>query len=67
MDQLSKSFPRRPEVHDHLQPDEFIQQSVNAVMETIVEAVILVVLVVILFLQTWRAADHSHWSPFRSR
>jgi hydrophobe/amphiphile efflux-1 (HAE1) family protein len=37
-------------------PTEFIQQSVNAVVETIGEAVILVVLVVILFLQTWRAA-----------
>src|SRR5262249_50352553 len=37
-------------------PTVFIQESVNAVMETIGEAVILVVLVVILFLQTWRAA-----------
>src|SRR5580704_2568044 len=37
-------------------PTEFIQQSVDAVIETIGEAVILVVLVVILFLQTWRAA-----------
>ena len=37
-------------------PTEFIQQSVDAVIETIGEAVLLVVLVVILFLQTWRAA-----------
>ena len=37
-------------------PTEFIQQSIDAVTETIVEAIILVVLVVILFLQTWRAA-----------
>ena len=37
-------------------PTEFIQQSVDAVIETIGEAIILVVLVVILFLQTWRAA-----------
>ncbi len=37
-------------------PTQFIRQSVNAVIETIVEAAILVVLVVILFLQTWRAA-----------
>jgi hydrophobe/amphiphile efflux-1 (HAE1) family protein len=37
-------------------PTDFIQESVNAVMETIGEAIILVVLVVILFLQTWRAA-----------
>src|SRR6202041_425035 len=37
-------------------PTQFIQQSVDAVIETIGEATILVVLVVILFLQTWRAA-----------
>jgi hydrophobe/amphiphile efflux-1 (HAE1) family protein len=37
-------------------PTEFIQQSIDAVIETIGEAMILVVLVVILFLQTWRAA-----------
>jgi hydrophobe/amphiphile efflux-1 (HAE1) family protein len=37
-------------------PTEFIQQSVDAVTETILEAIGLVVLVVILFLQTWRAA-----------
>src|SRR5579883_641571 len=37
-------------------PTEFIQQSVDAVIETIGEAILLVVLVVILFLQTWRAA-----------
>jgi len=37
-------------------PTDFIQQSVNAVVETIFEAIVLVVLVVILFLQTWRAA-----------
>ena len=37
-------------------PTQFIQQSVDAVESTIGEAIILVVLVVILFLQTWRAA-----------
>ena len=37
-------------------PTDFIQQSVDAVVQTILEAVVLVVLVVILFLQTWRAA-----------
>ena len=37
-------------------PTDFIQQSVDAVVQTILEAIVLVVLVVILFLQTWRAA-----------
>jgi multidrug efflux pump len=56
MDRLSKSFPAGIEHAIVYNPTEFIQESVNAVMETIGEAVILVVLVVILFLQTWRAA-----------
>ena len=35
---------------------EFIQQSVDEVIKTLFEAVVLVVIVIILFLQTWRAA-----------
>ncbi len=37
-------------------PTEFVQESVTAVEHTLVEAIILVVLVVLVFLQTWRAA-----------
>jgi len=37
-------------------PTQFIQQSVDAVQRTILEAILLVVLVIVLFLQTWRAA-----------
>jgi HAE1 family hydrophobic/amphiphilic exporter-1 len=37
-------------------PTEYIQQSIDEVMKTMIEAVVLVVLVVILFLQTWRAS-----------
>jgi hydrophobe/amphiphile efflux-1 (HAE1) family protein len=56
MDDLAKDFPAGLKYTVVYNPTEFIQQSVNAVVETIGEAVILVVLVVILFLQTWRAA-----------
>ena len=56
MDQLSKRFPAGVEHAIVYNPTQFIQESVNAVIETIGEAIILVVLVVILFLQTWRAA-----------
>src|SRR4026209_1922972 len=56
MDQLATRFPSGIERAIVYNPTEFIQESVNAVIETIGEAVILVVLVVILFLQTWRAA-----------
>ena len=56
MDVLSKRFPAGVK-HDIIyNPTQFIRQSVNAVNETIFEATLLVVLVVILFLQTWRAA-----------
>jgi multidrug efflux pump subunit AcrB len=37
-------------------PTQFIRQSVDEVQKTIAEAILLVVLVVILFLQSWRAA-----------
>ena len=53
---LSTRFPQGVKHDIVYNPTEFIQQSVDAVITTIGEAVILVVLVVILFLQTWRAA-----------
>src|SRR4029434_7784131 len=56
MDELAKRFPPGLKYDIIYNPTEFIQQSVDAVEETIGEAIILVVLVVILFLQTWRAA-----------
>src|SRR5712664_363611 len=56
MDELSKKFPAGLEYTIIYNPTEFIQQSIDAVIETIAEAIVLVVLVVILFLQTWRAA-----------
>ncbi|NJL50812.1 MAG: efflux RND transporter permease subunit, partial [Blastochloris sp.] len=56
MEELSKSFPPGVKYAVLYNPTQFIQQSVNAVIETMLEAVALVVLVVILFLQTWRAA-----------
>src|SRR5260370_24795792 len=56
MDELSKRFPPGIKHAIGYNRPEFIQTSVNAVEETIGEAIILVVLVVIVFLQTWRAA-----------
>jgi hydrophobe/amphiphile efflux-1 (HAE1) family protein len=56
MDKLAKDFPDGLKYTIIYNPTEFIQQSIDAVLTTIVEAIILVVLVVILFLQTWRAA-----------
>ena len=56
MAQLSQRFPPGIKYTIVYDPTQFIQQSVDAVQETILEAIALVVLVVILFLQTWRAA-----------
>jgi hydrophobe/amphiphile efflux-1 (HAE1) family protein len=56
MAELAKRFPPGIKYAIVYNPTEFIQQSVDAVIETIGEAIVLVVLVVIVFLQTWRAA-----------
>src|SRR5579871_4611803 len=56
MDKLSQRFPPGIKHAIVYNPTTFIQQSVDAVEETIGEAILLVVLVIILFLQTWRAA-----------
>jgi hydrophobe/amphiphile efflux-1 (HAE1) family protein len=56
MTELSKRFPPGVKYAIVYNPTQFIQQSVDAVVETIGEAIVLVILVVILFLQTWRAA-----------
>ncbi|THD61282.1 efflux RND transporter permease subunit [Phenylobacterium sp.] len=56
MDDLAKDFPQG--VHYHIVYDTtgFVHESINAVVHTLFEALILVVLVVILFLQKWRAS-----------
>jgi hydrophobe/amphiphile efflux-1 (HAE1) family protein len=56
MGQLAQRFPAGVKYAIVYNPTQFIQQSVDAVINTIGEAIVLVVLVVILFLQTWRAA-----------
>ena len=56
MAKLSKRFPPGLKYDIVYNPTQFIRQSVDAVIDTIFEAIVLVVLVVILFLQTWRAA-----------
>ena len=56
MAELSKNFPQGMKYTIIYDPTQFIRQSVDAVVRTILEAMVLVVLVVVLFLQTWRAA-----------
>jgi hydrophobe/amphiphile efflux-1 (HAE1) family protein len=56
MEQLSRSFPEGVQYDIVYNPTEYIADSVREVIVTIFEAAALVVLVVILFLQTWRAS-----------
>src|SRR5215218_10556841 len=52
----SKTFPKGLEYRIIWNPTEFISESMTAVQETLLEAMLLVVLVIIVFLQSWRAA-----------
>jgi hydrophobe/amphiphile efflux-1 (HAE1) family protein len=56
MEQLKKDFPAGVQYTIVYDPTIFVRQSIDAVVHTLLEAVALVVLVVILFLQTWRAS-----------
>ena len=56
MKELSQTFPDGLEYDIVYDPTIFVRHSIDAVVHTLVEAILLVVLVVILFLQTWRAS-----------
>ncbi len=55
MVEMSKSFPKGLEYRITYNPTEFIEVSIKELYKSIIEAVTLVVLVVLIFLQTWRA------------
>jgi HAE1 family hydrophobic/amphiphilic exporter-1 len=56
MERLKAEFPPGLTYTIVYNPTEYIAQSARAVVTTIFEAIVLVVLVVVVFLQTWRAA-----------
>jgi multidrug efflux pump len=56
MAELAKDFPEGVDYEIVYDPTMFVRQSIEAVVETLFEALLLVVLVVVLFLQTWRAS-----------
>ncbi|HET9976967.1 MAG TPA: multidrug efflux RND transporter permease subunit [Burkholderiaceae bacterium] len=56
MDRLAPSFPEGVKYSIVYDPTRFVRTSIEKVVETLIEAVLLVALVVILFLQTWRAS-----------
>ena len=55
MAEIAKSFPPGLEYRITYNPTEFIEVSIQELYKSIAEAIALVVIVVLLFLQTWRA------------
>ncbi|HJT60371.1 MAG TPA: multidrug efflux RND transporter permease subunit [Burkholderiales bacterium] len=56
MAEIKQSMPDGVEYEIVYDPTQFVRASIKAVVKTLLEATALVVLVVILFLQTWRAS-----------
>ncbi len=56
MAELKQAFPEGVDYSIVYDPTVFVRGSIEAVVHTLLEAIALVVLVVILFLQTWRAS-----------
>src|SRR5690606_4741949 len=56
MERLKAAFPEGVDYRIVYDPTMFVRESIRAVVRTLVEATVLVVLVVMIFLQTWRAS-----------
>ncbi|AJD47233.1 RND transporter, HAE1 family protein [Isoalcanivorax pacificus W11-5] len=56
MDEIATRFPEGVEYEAVYDTTIFVRDSINSVIKTLLEAILLVVLVVTLFLQTWRAS-----------
>ena len=56
MEEAKKDFPAGLQYTVPYNPTEYVRASIESVQETLIEAVFLVVLVVLIFLQSWRAA-----------
>jgi hydrophobe/amphiphile efflux-1 (HAE1) family protein len=56
MQELKHDFPQGVDYQIVYDPTVFVRGSIHAVVHTLLEAILLVVLVVIVFLQTWRAS-----------
>jgi multidrug efflux pump len=56
MEEIGKRFPPGVTYSINYDPTKFVRSSMKAVLYTLIEAVLLVVLVVVVFLQSWRAS-----------
>jgi len=55
-ERLKQSFPEGVDYKIVYDPTVYVRDSIKAVVETLFEAILLVVIVVLVFLQTWRAS-----------
>jgi hydrophobe/amphiphile efflux-1 (HAE1) family protein len=56
MEELKRNFPKGLDYRIVYDPTVFVRDSIREVVKTLLEATLLVVIVVVLFLQTWRAS-----------
>ena len=56
MERLKADFPQGVSYSIVYDPTRFVQTSIEKVISTLIEAILLVVIVVVIFLQTWRAS-----------
>ncbi len=56
MAELKAKMPEGVDYAIAYDPTVFVEKSIDAVIHTLIEAILLVVLVVVIFLQTWRAS-----------
>ena len=56
MAELKQKMPEGVDYAIAYDPTVFVDKSIDAVIHTLIEAILLVVLVVVIFLQTWRAS-----------
>src|ERR1700690_328268 len=56
MEELKQNFPEGMDYSIVYDPTVFVRDSIKAVVHTLLEALALVIIVVIVFLQTWRAS-----------
>ncbi len=56
MEELKANFPSGLDYSVVYDPTVFVRKSIDAVIHTLFEAIVLVVIVVLVFLQTWRAS-----------
>ncbi|TIU56910.1 MAG: hydrophobe/amphiphile efflux-1 family RND transporter, partial [Mesorhizobium sp.] len=56
MKELSRDFPKGLSYDIVYNPTEFVAESIQEVYKTILEAMLLVIIVIIVFLQSWRMA-----------